>query len=105
MDFDLGQLFQQAQKLQAEAQRRQEELARREVTGQSGAGMVTAVANGRGELLRLRFDPQADLRDPSLLADLIVAAVNDALARARELQQRELSQLAGPLGSILGTGR
>ncbi|MHB1847357.1 MAG: YbaB/EbfC family nucleoid-associated protein [Deltaproteobacteria bacterium] len=110
MEFDLGQLFQQAQKLQAEAHKRQEELALREVTGQAGAGMVTAVANGRGELLRLGFDPRADLKDPALLADLVVAAVNDALARARELQQQELSKLtgglplSGPFGGFGGTG-
>ena len=107
MDLDLGKLFQQAQQLQGEVRRRQEELGRREVEGQSGAGLVTAVASGAGQLLRLTFDPKADLADPALLGDLIVAAVNTALARAHELQQQELAGVAGgfPLGSLFGQGK
>ncbi|MHB8416865.1 MAG: YbaB/EbfC family nucleoid-associated protein [Myxococcales bacterium] len=104
MDLDLGKLMQQAQALQGELRKKQDELARREVTGQAGAGLVTAVANGRSELLRVALDPKLDLSDRSLVEDLVTAAVNAALSRARELQQSELAGLAGglPLGGLLG---
>jgi nucleoid-associated protein EbfC len=104
MELDLGKLMQQAQALQGELKRKQEELARQEVSAQAGAGLVTAVVNGRGELLRVKVDPKLDLGDRGLLEDLVTAAVNAALARSRELQQRELAGLAGglPLGSLLG---
>ncbi|HUB09224.1 MAG TPA: YbaB/EbfC family nucleoid-associated protein [Myxococcales bacterium] len=101
MELDLGKLMQQAQALQGELKRKQEELARQEVSAQAGAGLVTAVVNGRGELLCVKIDPKLDLGDRGLLEDLVTAAVNAALARSRELQQKEL---AGglPLGSLLG---
>jgi hypothetical protein len=104
MEFDLGQLMQQAQRLQGEVRRKQAELATREVEGQSGAGLCSAVANGRGELLRVKLDPKLDLGDRALVEDLVTAAVNAALAKVRELQVQELAGLAGgsPLGSMLG---
>lgn len=94
MDLDLGKLMQQAQALQGELRKKQEELGRREVTGQAGAGLVTAVANGRGELLRVKLDPKLELSDRGLVEDLVTAAVNDAIARAKELQKQELAGLA-----------
>ncbi len=108
MDFDLGKLMEQAQRLTRDLQGRQEELARREVEGQAGAGLVTAVMNGRGDLLRLRIDPQMFARigsDQSMVEDVIVAAVNAALAEVQKLQQGELSSLASPLaGPLAGLG-
>ncbi len=106
MPFDLGELVRQAQALQGELRRKQEELARREVVGQAGAGLVTATVSGRGELLRLAIDPAVDLADRKLVEDLVVAAVNAALSRAQELQRQELSGLAGglPLGNLFGGG-
>ena len=107
MPFDLGELLRQAQQLQGDVRRKQEELGRREVVGQAAAGLVTATATGLGELVRIAIDPGVDLADRKLVEDLIVAAVNAALARARELQQQELAGLAGglPLGNLLGGGR
>ncbi len=104
MELDLGQLMRQAQALQGELKRRQEELGRQEVTGQAGAGLVSAVANGRGEILRVKLDPKLDASDRGLVEDLVTAAVNAALARAKELQQKELAGLAGglPLGNLFG---
>jgi nucleoid-associated protein EbfC len=104
MEFDLAQVLKQAQALSGELKRKQEDLARREVTGDAGAGLVTAVANGRGELLRVKLDAKLDLTDRALVEDLVTAAVNAALGRARELQQKELGALAGslPLGGLLG---
>jgi len=105
VDFDLGKLMEQAQRLTRDLQGRQEELAHREVEAQAGAGLVTAVMNGRGDLLRLRIDPKMFARmasDQSLVEDVIVAAVNAALVEVRKLQQSELSSLAGPFGGIPG---
>jgi DNA-binding YbaB/EbfC family protein len=104
MEFDIGQLMQQAQRLQGEVQRKQAELANREVEGEAGAGLCKAVANGRGEILRVKLDPKIDLGDRALLEDLVTAAVNAALTKSRELQQQELAGLAGglPLGNLFG---
>jgi DNA-binding protein YbaB len=60
--------------------------------------MVTAVANGRGELISLRIDPEATGEDREMLQDLVVAAVNDALHKARGLMAQEVARLTGGLG-------
>lgn len=103
MDLDLNKLMEQAQRFSQELQGRQAELGRREVEGQSGAGLVKAVMNGRGELLRLRIDPKTFSgvgADQALVEDLVVAAVNAALASVRDLQQRELAGLAGGANAL-----
>jgi hypothetical protein len=105
VELDLGKLMQQAQQLTRDLQGRQEELAQREVEGQAGAGMVTAVMNGRGDLLRLRISPKMFAQmgsDQALVEDLIVAAVNAALAEVQKLQQGELAGLVGPFGGLSG---
>ena len=81
--FDLNALFQQAQQIQEQMKRAQEELARKEVTGTAGGGMVTVTANGRGELLKVQIDPKVvDPKDVAMLEDLVLAAVNSALRAA-----------------------
>jgi DNA-binding YbaB/EbfC family protein len=92
LDVDLTKLMEQAQRLQRDLQGRQEELARLEVQGQAGAGLVTATANGRGEILRVHIDPKV-FSDPDLLEDLLVAALNEALRRAQEMQQSQMQSL------------
>jgi DNA-binding YbaB/EbfC family protein len=92
VDVDLAKLMEQAQRLQHALQDRQQELARQEVQGHAGAGLVTATANGRGEILRLHIDPKV-FSDPALLEDLLVAAINAALRQAQELQQSEMQSL------------
>jgi DNA-binding YbaB/EbfC family protein len=92
LDVDLTKLMEQAQRLQRDLQGRQEELARLEVQGQAGAGLVTATANGRGEILRVHIDPKV-FSDPALLEDLLVAALNEALRRAQEMQQSQMQSL------------
>jgi len=77
----------------------QEELAQREVSAQAGGGMVEATVNGRGELLRLRFEPEVvDPDDAEMLADMVVAAVGEAQRRAQEMMQQEMSKLTGGMG-------
>ena len=90
--------MQQVKALQDKMARIQEELANKTVETTSGGGMVTAVFNGRQELLSLKLDPQVvDPEDMEMLQDLIVAAVNDGIRRSQELAAGEMSKLAGGL--------
>ena len=96
---NLGGLMKQAQQLQAKMQALQEELGRRTVAAQAGGGMVEAVVNGKQELLALKIDPEvANADDVEMLQDLILAAVNEALNRSREMVAQEMSKLTGGLG-------
>lgn len=93
---DLRNLMQQAQKLQEEISKKQEELAQARVEGSAGGGVVRAVVNGQGELLQLTIAPEAlSEGDHQLLEDLVVAAVGDAQAKAKELAQKLMSGLTG----------
>jgi len=95
----LGDLMKQAQRLKAEMERIQAEAATKTVEGSAGGGMVTAIANGKGELLSVRIDPAAVREeDLDMLQDLITAAANDALRKARELLAQDVSRLTGGLG-------
>lgn len=95
----LGDLMKQAQRLKAEMERIQAEAATKTVEGSAGGGMVTAVANGKGELLSVKIDPAAVREeDLDMLQDLIAAAANDALRRARELLAQDVSRLTGGFG-------
>ena len=95
----LGDIMKQAQKMKAEMDRLQTEVAAKTVEGSAGGGMVNVLANGKGELLSVKIDPEI-LRneDLEMLQDLVTAAVNDALRKARELLAQEVSRLAGGLG-------
>ena len=94
----LGDLMKQAQRLKAEMDRLQAEAATKTVEGSAGGGMVTVVSNGKGELLSVKIDPEvARGEDLEMLQDLVVAAANDALRRARELLAQEVSRLTGGL--------
>ena len=95
----LGDLMKQAQRLKAEMERLQAEAATKTVDGSAGGGMVTAIANGKGELLSVRIDPAAVREeDLDMLQDLITAAANDALRKARELLAQDVSRLTGGFG-------
>jgi nucleoid-associated protein EbfC len=97
----LAGLLAQAQQMQQQLLAAQDELARTEVTGTAGGGLVSATVTGAGELTGLVIDPSAiDPTDPEGLADLVIAAVRDARRAAAELQQ----QAMGPLASVLGGG-
>jgi DNA-binding YbaB/EbfC family protein len=94
----LGEIMKQAQRLKAEMDRLQAEAATKTVEGSAGGGMVTVVANGKGDLLAVKIDPEvARGEDLEMLQDLVVAAANDALRRARELLAQEVSRLTGGL--------
>jgi len=90
----MGQLLKQAQKFQAKMAELQEELNQRTVETSAGGGMVTVVANGRQEVLSIAIDPEViDPKDVEMLQDLILAAVNDALNRAKEMTNEEMGKL------------
>ena len=96
--MNLGKMMKQAQELQSKMTEMQERLAESEVEGSSGAGMVTAVLNGKNELKRLKIDPAlVDPADVEVLEDLVIAAVNDARARVEQHVKSEMSKLTGGL--------
>jgi nucleoid-associated protein EbfC len=97
--MDLNKMMQQVQQMQAEMAKAQEELAGETVEASAGGGMVTVTANGAGEIQQIRIAPEAiDPDDPELLADTILAAVNEALRSANSLAQARLGGLTGGLG-------
>jgi hypothetical protein len=97
--FDLGGLLKQAQALQERLASAQEELATRTVEGTAGGGMVTAVVNGRLEVVSIRIDPAVlEKPDREMLQDLVVAAVNAGIRAAQRMMGEEMGKLTGGLG-------
>lgn len=92
MKGNLASLMQQAQKMQEQMAKAQEELARLEVTGESAGGMVKVVMSGTYAVRRLHIDPSL-LEDAELLEDVVAAAVNDAVNRVNASKQEKLSGL------------
>ncbi|HHW19189.1 MAG TPA: YbaB/EbfC family nucleoid-associated protein [Firmicutes bacterium] len=96
--FDMQRLMKEAQKLQAEMARVEEELSQRTVEGTAGGGMVKATVTCSMELKSLEIKKEVvDPDDVEMLQDLIVAAVNAAIAKARETAQEEMSKVTGGL--------
>ncbi|HTT07880.1 MAG TPA: YbaB/EbfC family nucleoid-associated protein [Gammaproteobacteria bacterium] len=89
----LGNLMKQAQQMQENLQKAQEEIARMEVIGESGAGMVKVTMTGRHDVRRVEIDPALLKDDRGMLEDLIAAAVNDAVRRVEQASQQRLSGL------------
>ncbi|MCA1714252.1 MAG: YbaB/EbfC family nucleoid-associated protein [Gammaproteobacteria bacterium] len=89
MRGNIAQLMQQAQKMQENLQRAQEELANLEVTGNAGGGMVSVTLTGRMECRKVRVDPSV-LSDPEMAEDLIAAAFNDAVNKANAVSQEKM---------------
>ncbi len=85
----------QAQQLQANMQKAQEEIAAMEVTGESGGGMVKVTINGRHEAKRVQIDPSVPLDDREMVEDLVAAAINDAVHRLEAASQQKMSGLVG----------
>lgn len=99
---NMQQLLKQAQKMQQDMLKAQEELAATEVTGTAGGGMVEITMAGDKTMTAVKIDKNAvDAEDVEMLEDLIVAAYNDALAKAQELSQEMLGPMAGGLGGLL----
>ena len=96
MKGGIGQLMKQAQQMQADMQKAQEEIASLEVSGESGGGMVKVVANGRQQVLTIVIEKDVvDPNDVEMLQDLVLAAVNDALGKSQEMVASEMGKLTG----------
>jgi DNA-binding YbaB/EbfC family protein len=95
---DLGSIMKQAQKIQAQMAKMQEELSSRTVEASAGGGMITVVANGKQEVISIRIEPEViDASDREMLQDLVVAAVNEALRKSQEMVSEEMKKITGGL--------
>ncbi len=96
----MNQMMKQAQALQRKLAKAQDELAAKEVSGSAGGGMVTAVVSGGGGAVKtITINPDAvDPDDVEMLQDMVVAAVNEALRAAKQLESEMMGGLAGGLG-------
>ncbi len=95
---NMGNILKQAQQFQARMAKLQEELGEKTVEASAGGGMVTVVVNGRQELVSITIDPEVvDPQDTEMLQDLILAAVNEGLTRAREMVNEEMGKLTKSL--------
>ena len=98
MNFDMNKMLREAQRMQEELAKVQEEAASEVVEASAGGGMVTVKANGAGEVVSITIDPKAiDPDDPEFLEDAVLAAVNEALRAAQALAE---SKLGGSLGGL-----
>jgi nucleoid-associated protein EbfC len=97
MKGGLGNLMKQAQEMQASMQRAQEELARLEVTGESGGGLVKVTMTGRHEVHRVSIDDSLVGDDKDMLEDLVAAAINDAVHRIENTTRERMSGLTAGL--------
>jgi nucleoid-associated protein EbfC len=102
---DLSSLMAQAQQMQKQLMAAQEQLARTQVAGSAGGGLVRATVTGAGEVVGLEIDPSAiDPTDAEGLADLVLAAIRDGNRSVAELQERAMGPLAEGLGGAGGLG-
>ncbi len=93
MKGQLGQLMQQAQRMQEDLKRAQEEIAKLEVTGSAGGGMVEVAMTGRHEVRRVRIDRKLMADDPEMAEDMVAAAINDAVNKVAEASQQKLGSV------------
>ncbi|HHJ80757.1 MAG TPA: YbaB/EbfC family nucleoid-associated protein [Candidatus Tenderia electrophaga] len=94
----LGGLMKQAQKMQEDMQKAQEELANMEVTGEAGGGLVSVVMTGRHDVRRVSIDPSLMGDDKEIVEDLLAAAVNDAVRLVEKMSQERMSGMTDGMG-------
>ncbi|MDH3354380.1 MAG: YbaB/EbfC family nucleoid-associated protein [Chromatiales bacterium] len=102
MKGGLGNIMKQAQKMQADMKKAQEELANMEVTGKSGGGMVSVLMTGRHDVKRVSIDDSLMGDDKEMLEDLLAAAVNDAVRQVEEQNQDKMSGMTAGLNLPAG---
>ncbi len=101
MKLNMKEMMKQAQQMQTDMAKKQEELAAKTFEAASGGGMVTVVVNGRHELISLTIDPSiVSSDDVEMLQDLITAAVNEGFRKVSEAVQQEMSGMMGGLGGL-----
>jgi len=94
---NIGNMMKQAEALQRNMQKAQEEIGRMEVTGESGGGMVKVTMTGKHEVKRVQIEPAVIGEDREMLEDLIAAAINDAVRRVEKQSQQRMSELMSGL--------
>ena len=95
---NLGSFMKQAQKIQAQIAKVQEELAQKTIEASAGGGMVTVVVSGKQEIVSIKFEPEVvDSNDVEMLQDLVVASVNEALRKSQEMVSEEMRKITGGL--------
>jgi len=102
---DMQRMMKEAQRMAAEVQKAQAEIAEKEVEGSAGGGAVKVVATGDQQIVSVTIDPsffegEPDADDIEMLGDTVTAAVNDALTKARDLQEQTLGPIAGGMGGL-----
>ncbi len=93
----LGNIMQQAQKMQENLKKAQEELELMQVSGQSGGGLVTIVMNGKREARKVSIDPSLLAEDKDMLEDLVAAAINDAVNKVAKMKKEKMSEITAGL--------
>jgi DNA-binding YbaB/EbfC family protein len=100
---DLNSIMKQAQKLQGEVAKMQEELAAMTCDGAAGGGLVTATVNGQFEVVRVKIDKSVvDPNDVGMLEDLVTAAINAAATKIRETSKERMASVMGGMGGLPG---
>lgn len=96
--MNIQEMMRQAKRLQSKMEKIREEAAQRNVEGTAGGGMVTVTVNGKNEVLSVKIEREVvDPEEIEMLQDLVVAATNQALSRAQEMMEQELSKVTGGL--------
>lgn len=94
----LGGMLKQAQKIQAQLARVQEEMAQKTIEASSGGGMVSVVVNGKQEVISIKIEREViNPEDIDMLQDLILAAVNEGIRKSQEMVSEEMKKLTGGL--------
>jgi len=102
---DFGAILKQAQQMQADMLKAQENLKNESVEATVGGGMISVKMSGDLELQEIKIDPEAvDPEDVDMLQDLVLAAINEAIRSAQELAASKMNQVAGGLGGLGGLG-
>ena len=95
---NIGNIMKQAQAMQEQMAKIQDQAAAKQVDGTAGGGMVTVTANGAMEIVAVKIDPEVvKSGDAEMLQDLVLAATNDALRKAREMMAEEMKTVTGGL--------
>ncbi|MBI3560517.1 MAG: YbaB/EbfC family nucleoid-associated protein [Gammaproteobacteria bacterium] len=102
MKGGIGNMLKQAQQMQANLQKMQEQLAALEVEGQSGGGMVKVIMTGKHDVKRVHIDPGLLAEDKEMLEDLIAAAINDAVRHVERTSQEKMAGMTAGLGLPAG---
>ncbi len=93
---NMGKMMKQAQKLQSQMMKMQEEMADKTIEASAGGGMVKVVADGKQQIVSIQIEKEVvDPDDVEMLQDLVLAAVNDALAKSQEMVSSAMSKLTG----------